>query len=212
MYSQDKWINKLIVAVLWMLDTVHSILIAYGVYICLVSALNTSLVAMFLGPMPRSLVTTLLLTIINDTIVRFFYWMRIWKLSKGNKVITGSIAILNLSPIGTGAYYLVKLYKATALIDVLKVQAPVYPLLGSACAADWCISIVMSILLWRMQTSIKETKTLINTLILFALSTGLIPSVFAIVILVLFATQQGLVWLGLYFIFNKCKSWHFIDH
>ncbi|KAA1470074.1 hypothetical protein DENSPDRAFT_669810 [Dentipellis sp. KUC8613] len=203
MYPEDRLLHKLTVAILWIVDTTNSVLIAYGIYRCLLVVIKETLFTIYSKPFPRTLVTTIVLATISDAIVRGFYWMRIWKLSKGSQTITGIIILLSLPPIGAGFYLAAKFYRLPALLNISDTSDAVYFVLESICAADCAISIVMMMLLWDMHTSMKKPTTFINTLIILVLTSGLITSVFAIVILITSAAGQIFICIGLYLMFSK---------
>ncbi|TFY56301.1 hypothetical protein EVG20_g8978 [Dentipellis fragilis] len=207
-YPRDKQVHKVLVMILWLLDTAHTICIAYGVYQDLITlSIQVTFDSIALAPVPRyfGFQATQFLITINDALVRWFYCERIWKLSKGSWIITVFIVILSIPPVGAGFYFAIQLFKLSALKDFRSISTAVYLALASICASDSCITIVTSALLWKTHGPIKRTNAVINTLIILSLSTGLLPrfSIFAIAVLITYATGQGLIWVGLYFIFSK---------
>ncbi|KAF8158319.1 hypothetical protein B0H34DRAFT_797722 [Crassisporium funariophilum] len=200
-YPNDSWLIKLIVFVLWILDTAHLFLCTIAIYTYLVTnfsneaALHKSTWSMNLQTDCNGLI---------GLIVECFFARRVWIMS-GNIIITGIIVILSCIHFGLGVLFTVEGF---ILVDTDRFPRLIWVTstgLGSAAAADIIIAVALCYYLTKSRTGFARTDSLITTLIVYSLTTGLITSVIAFICVVTFATMPtNYVWLGFFWLIGKC--------
>ncbi|THH14143.1 hypothetical protein EW146_g6158 [Bondarzewia mesenterica] len=186
-YPDDLREIKIMVAALWIIDTMHSILSSYGVYQVFLTVEKKARCSMSMST-SRAITATVLLTCVSDTSIRCFYCHRIWKLSNRDWFLTatGLVSVI------------VSFCKFSEYVGfILHLSAILYCSLGSVCIADWIITLITSILLWRKHSPIKRTNSTINTLILYTVTTGLLTSILALTILIVYITIPGYPFVGI---------------
>ncbi|KAJ7624830.1 hypothetical protein FB45DRAFT_924295 [Roridomyces roridus] len=198
--KRDDRILKLMVAVLWVMDTADSVMIAMAVYFVDISHPQDALVA----PIYWAFLAAFFIESIMEGAMRSFYCHRIWKLSHHNFGLTGAAIILalvalvfslwipaagiHLSPFG------IRSFKSITLTFVI-----------SCVIADTLIACTMAYLLWKMNkaTSRQQTSTVIHGLILYAVSTGLLTSIVAIALLITYLASASLAYSGVRLVVGK---------
>jgi len=200
-YPQDSRFIKILVFVVWILDTAHLVLCTVAMYWYLVmnfnnpEALNKTSWSMNLQTDCNGLI---------GLIVECFFARRVWIMS-GNLWLTGLIVLLSCVHFGLGivftveGFFLVQTSKFGQLIWVTSAG------LGSAAAADIIIACALCYYLTKNRTGFSRTDSLITTLIAYSLTTGLITSVLAFIAVVTFATMPtNFIWLAFFWILGKC--------
>jgi hypothetical protein len=200
-YPKDTLIVKLMVVVLWILDTAHLVLCTIAIYWYLVvnfsntSALDKTTWSMSLQTDCNGLI---------GLIVECFFARRVWIMSR-NWFLTGIIVLLACIHFGLGIVFtvegllLVEVHKFGRLIWVTSAG------LGSAAAADVIIAGSLCYYLLKSRTGFTRTDSLITTLIVYSLTTGLITSVIAMICVITFAIMPtNFIWLAFFWVMGKC--------
>ncbi|KAF9468552.1 hypothetical protein BDZ94DRAFT_673958 [Collybia nuda] len=200
-YPRDSIFIKLLVFLLWVLDTTHLALCTVAIYWYLVTnysnpeALNKTTWSIDLQTDCNGLI---------GLIVECFFARRVWIMSS-NKLLTGVIVVLACIHFGLGIVFTIEGF---LLIDTRKFGQLIWVTsagLGSAAAADIIIACSLCYYFMKNRTGFSRTDSLITTLIIYSLTTGLITSVIASIAVVTFAIMPtNFVWLAFFWVLGKC--------
>ncbi|KAK1231007.1 hypothetical protein PQX77_005894 [Marasmius sp. AFHP31] len=170
---------KSLVALVLLFDTVHMVLISHTLYTYLIINYGNP-------PALGSTVWSLLLEVLFNgfvaLLVQSFLTLRIWRLSNGNKIMTGiayalvlaefgcitSFAIIGLARVKTFAELASMLKGLSITVNALAVAGDVY------------IALALCYLLYRSKTGYKKSDTMVWRLSVYALETGLVTSACAL--------------------------------
>ncbi|EKM84080.1 hypothetical protein AGABI1DRAFT_110668 [Agaricus bisporus var. burnettii JB137-S8] len=174
-FNDPTWI-KIVVALLFVCDTLHSGVAVYAGWEMCVTNFNHPELLIFVG---WTIPFTACATAVAALLTQGFLAHRVLLLTK-SKVITAIILVLSVVGFVFGMYAGVR----CGIIDDSTKFAPLKPYvgcwLGFQTAADISITAVLSYSLSRSRTGFRKTDTLINRLIRGAIQTGLFASIFAL--------------------------------
>ncbi|KAI0040387.1 hypothetical protein FA95DRAFT_884187 [Auriscalpium vulgare] len=205
-YPQDPWHIKALVAVVFVLDTLHQMLIAHTGYWYLVTHYFEP---QFLGRIVWSIAAEVAVAAIVALIVQCFFIKRIWKFSKKNPIIVGIVSVLALSQFLVTVVYLARVfsrdlwtYPKLATIKGLSMSVN-----ATTVAADASIALMLCYLLQSSRTGFRRSDTVINKLILFAANTGLITSMDAVCSLITIAALPNtFIYISFFFAQSRLYS------
>ncbi|KAJ6512187.1 hypothetical protein C8R47DRAFT_1314226 [Mycena vitilis] len=199
-YPQDSKILKWMVAILWLLDTVHLVLCTVSVYTVLVLNFNN----------PDILLTaTWSMNIQTDfngligLIVECFYARRVWIVSR-NVYLTATILILSAIHFALGIVFTIGSFHTSRenFSDLVWVTSTG---LGSAAAADMLIGISLCYYLSKSRTGFSRTDGLISTLMKYSLTTGFLTGIIACLVVLTFGIMpNNFVYLAFFWLLGKC--------
>ncbi|THH03285.1 hypothetical protein EW145_g6378 [Phellinidium pouzarii] len=167
-HQKDSLPLKILVGILWVLDTLTTICVAHTLYTYLVLKLGST-DTIFIIPWSYALQTETvdLITFITQT---FFAW-QIWKVSK-NKFVVLSIELLAASALGLDIEVVVHLFRdpsgASLASPTVWITGSVVQGLDALC--DIVITICFIYYLNSRRSGIKPTERIIDNLIVYALS------------------------------------------
>ncbi|KAF9554444.1 hypothetical protein CPC08DRAFT_753671 [Agrocybe pediades] len=172
-HQKDPWGLKSIVAAVMFFDTIHEILISHTVYTYVVTDWGN---ADELDKIVWSGLTAFL--------VQSFLTLRVWRLSKGNKLLTGIVCTLVLGELGcviayTGMSIHFQTYQQLAKLKYLSILVN-----ALAAAGDVLIAASLCALLHFSRTGFQRSDTMINKLIMFSVNTGVLTSLCAVASLI----------------------------
>ncbi|EPQ51003.1 hypothetical protein GLOTRDRAFT_118079 [Gloeophyllum trabeum ATCC 11539] len=200
-YSLDPWWTKTLVAVLWLLDTVHIILCTITIYWYLVtnygnpSTLDDSRCIWKVQTDMAGLV---------GLIVQLFFARRVWKLS-GNKIVVALIAILSTLHFTLGVVFTVGAFELKHFSKYGMLTWVTCLGFSSAAAADILIAAAMCYYLAERRTEFKRTNSVITTLMIYSINTGLLTSIIATACVIAFAiSPTSFIWLSFFWVLGKC--------
>jgi len=185
-FNDPTWI-KVIVAILFVTDTIHSIVAVYAGWLtCVTNYNNPASLAVVGWTIPFTAVATSVAAILTQ----YFLGHRVLIMTK-SKPLAGLIGILSVIGFIFGVYAGVR----SGIINEVAHFAPLKPFvicwLGFQTSADLLITFVLSIALGRSRTGFRKTDTIINRLIRGAIQTGLFASLFALADLFSFVLHPG---------------------
>ncbi|ETW81651.1 hypothetical protein HETIRDRAFT_318209 [Heterobasidion irregulare TC 32-1] len=205
-----------------MIDSMHTVLAAYGVFEDLVNLERDPLPVFFNRPqrhrsqmfLPSQDLEMMLAALIAVpvTVSLGEYSFRLCKDSGANNSMKCSIWALSVtlsqrpSILVDSFTYLdtsIQLYCLKETFEILTQKTGIYGVLVSSCASDWIITVATSVLLWREHSSFKRTNSLINTMIMYIVTTGLFPSIFVLVTVAVYAAIPGFFFVGMYIVLSK---------
>ncbi|KAJ7460741.1 hypothetical protein FB451DRAFT_1270178 [Mycena latifolia] len=180
-HQNDGWPLKLYVITVLCLDTVHQALITHTVYIYLITNYNNP-------PQLNNLLWSLLVEVLFNgltaLLVQSFLTVRIWRLSKRNKWLTGTALSLVLAEFGCVLAYVGMSLRLHTFAEITRLKALSIAVNALAASGDVFITSILCFLLLRSRTGFKRSDTMIKKLVLFFVNTGLITSLFAIASLI----------------------------
>ncbi|KAI0058802.1 hypothetical protein BV25DRAFT_1205103 [Artomyces pyxidatus] len=180
-YPKDRWQLKLLVSVVWLLETVHEAFISHAVY--------WMLVVQYDHPESLNYVPWSIIVFVNGLlalIVQSFFIYRIYHLG-GRRIylpifVTAlAIGQLVVTMVYTGRAYFYHLYSLSS-----KVEGWSIAITSSMVLTDLVIAVCMSHLLLSFRTGFQRSDSMIIRMVYFAVTTGLLTSVDSICTLITF--------------------------
>ncbi|KLO12346.1 hypothetical protein SCHPADRAFT_905150 [Schizopora paradoxa] len=180
-YSKDDYRLKLLVVLVWLLDTAHQALISHTAYSYLITNYANPV---YLGHIVRSLVVMVQFSAFICLAVQLFLVQRVWALSHRNIPVTVILLLLV-----TGEFISTTLYFARAIQFELFSELPeIFNISRSinilGAASDVAIALTLIFLLQRSRTGFSRSETIITKLVIFTINTGLLTSGCAVMSLI----------------------------
>ncbi|KAM5536908.1 hypothetical protein V8D89_009455 [Ganoderma adspersum] len=162
---------KAFVALLFILDTVSLVLTVEIMYGYVVTDFGNPLLLL---KADRAIVWENGLTVIIATLMQCYFAHRIWDLSKGSIVLTGSVIVLSLCSCGPGIAISVDLYMHSDSLFVSSLETRILSGFanGFSVICDLLIAMSLSYYLRSKRTGFKRTDSIINRLIIYAVNRG----------------------------------------
>ncbi|KAJ7282060.1 hypothetical protein C8J57DRAFT_1299337 [Mycena rebaudengoi] len=205
-HQKDRWPLKLLVATVMLFDTVHQALISHTVYTYLITNYNN---AAELGIIVWSLLVEVLFNGLTALLVQTFLTVRIWRLSNGNKLLTGIATLLVLAEFGCVLAYLALSLGLHTFVELANLKSLSISVNALAAAGDIFIATTLCGLLLRSRTGFQRSDTMIRKLVVFSVNTGLVTSAcaFASLIAIIFAGKT-FIYILFYFMLGRlyCNS------
>ncbi|RDX48037.1 hypothetical protein OH76DRAFT_694526 [Lentinus brumalis] len=163
------WLRSL-VAFLWILDTVHLVLISHAVYTYTVTDFGDF--AAVSTPV-WSMLAQMIVMAVSDGIIRSIFCHRIYILSNGSRVLCGVNVLFALVIFGQGISLCIKDLQLGSK-PFADFSTWYYADMSSGVVADAAIAATMTWLLMRERSSMnfRRTNHVIHTLVLYSVSTG----------------------------------------
>ncbi|KAF8552651.1 hypothetical protein OG21DRAFT_1486033 [Imleria badia] len=172
-YPNDRLALKLVVALLWILDTFDVCLTSHiGYHYLVTNYMNPEAIA---APV-WSLIIHATTTIFTDVLVRCMFSKRVWGISNRSIMLTSVVWIISLGDLIIGILITVKAFQLESMTQ-LKVLAPLfYASFVTSFTGDLYLSVVLCYYLFKSRTGFRRTDTLLNTLLSYIITTGLLTS------------------------------------
>ncbi|KAH8107513.1 hypothetical protein DFH11DRAFT_1636363 [Phellopilus nigrolimitatus] len=202
-YPNDPRGLRIIVAVIWVLELLHSAFGAHALYhYVILNWGNPEALAHSIW----SLDITLLITSVVETMVRVFFMWRVWIVSGYKWYYPALVGFFGLCALGfnVATYGL-----SVAEKDFANFGHSIYVVstsgLSSSIAADSTISICLAYFLNSRRTGFSKTNRLINRLIFFAINIGILTSLTDVAVLSCSSALKGpsLAYLSVYEVVSK---------
>ncbi|EIW55741.1 uncharacterized protein TRAVEDRAFT_50222 [Trametes versicolor FP-101664 SS1] len=193
---KDSATMKSLVAFLWILDTVHLIMVTHTVYHYAITNFGD-----FLGVLKPtwSVLAQVIVTGVSDGIIR-----GIWILSDRNRVLCSIIAITSVVSFGCSLAYPIKGFSCTSYVELQQFAWLFYFSLSMIFAADLIIAASMCALLARRRSSYFGVDQTIRTLILFSVNTGVVTTLCTLMALIAYAVSpHTFIYIAFYFLLPK---------
>jgi len=183
--------------VLWILDTLHQVLLVIGLYTYVVG--DYGIIVALTTP-AWFLLAALVVSTTTAMIVRTLYGHRVWKLGR-NLYITTAIIVLSSIEFAATIVWAILASNLDDFQAFTQISAVFYLAFCAAILADALIASSQVVMLWRLRTGFKRTDSIVRTLMLYSINTGLLTSVMVIVCLITFATMpDDLIYVAIYHI------------
>lgn len=210
-YPKDRVFLKGLVLFVWVIDTVHIVLVCHAMYYYLVT--NYGIPETLLDGV-WSLFVSIAINLLIAIIVQVYFALRIFRLS-GQKIrwwLTGFILVLVFAHFALGMETVVLIFikKELAKLDEITLIAAM-PFALFAVLSDVAIAASLCVLLNGQKTTFKRTKALVNTLIVYAINRCLLTSIVAVVEVIAFATSPRSLWfVAIDFVIGKLYANSFL--
>ncbi|KAJ7623696.1 hypothetical protein FB45DRAFT_113204 [Roridomyces roridus] len=199
-HTNDNWPLKTLVAAVMLCDTAHQVLISHTVYYYAITHYSdpTQLVKII-----WSLLVEVLFNGLTALLVQSFLTVRVWRLSNGNKWLTGISILLVMGEFGCVLAYLALSLPMKTFAELERLHYLSMAVNALAAAGDLFIAGSLVILLRRSRTGFQRSDTMIRKLVIFAVNTGVITTSFAIASLISIATAKNTF---IYILFYFCMG------
>ncbi|KAI0683526.1 hypothetical protein C8Q76DRAFT_318154 [Earliella scabrosa] len=171
-YSNDRLTLKLYVAVLWMLDTLTTLLMSHALYTLFVLNLrnleNNLQLPWCISQLENGI------TDVITAMVQIYFAQRLWEVSQGNKILSGVIVVLALLSLGLGIEGTIKVFEDHDLVSVSFRRALVLggAVQGVAVLCDILITGGLCYYFSTSRTGRGSTNKLLDKLMAYAIERG----------------------------------------
>lgn len=207
-YFNDPHILKLLVAVLWMLDCTHTILVSHASYHFLISNFG-NYNAMAEGEW--SIIVEVLVTTIMTLLVQIFLAFRLYRLSHGNWILLGCIFVLAMGHVALGITSTVRLFQIKFFSRIPEISNILSSTLIVMAVNDALITVSLCYYLQKAQKAALQNGSkkhdAVRLLTIYTIETGGLISV-VVIVNAIFALVMPRNWIfiGIEFILAKLYS------
>ncbi|TFK72643.1 hypothetical protein BDN72DRAFT_835949 [Pluteus cervinus] len=191
--SRDGPAYKAIIAFLFVLDVLDSVLLGHFLYFYLITHSTNPIASL---PPPWSCTGRGIVSFLSDFIIRMMFGIRVYKFSQKNLILIIWITMISLIPFAFGLY---SMSMAFQIHSYAHLEPPysiaVYVIFSANVVADLSIAISLCYLLYRSRTGFRRTDLLIRTLMVYTVNTGVIVALDTTFLLTTFVTMpQSLIY------------------
>ncbi|KAF9456684.1 hypothetical protein BDZ94DRAFT_1275050 [Collybia nuda] len=180
-FPNDSLGSKVMIAALFILDTVHQIFMSHVLYTYLVTHFFNPA---YLNVVVWSLVAQVIASAFIGFIVQSFFVYRIWILSQNNIPIVAFVMMLVFAEFGLTTAYFIKGLSVTTFTELPRLLRLSQSVNAVAAAGDILIAASLIFILYRSKTGFSRSDSIVNQLILYSLNTGFLTSVCALLSLI----------------------------
>lgn len=203
-YPKDTNGLKVLVAFIWVIDTLHVSLMCHALYYYLVSNFGDP---NNLGTGVWSLFTSLGLNLCMAVLVQTYFAFRISHLTRSNIRwwLTSFIMVFVVAHFAFGLETVILMFikKDFSALSQITLYAAT-PFAITAVLSDVLIAASLCVLLHGNRSPIIETNALVNTLIVYAINRCLLTSVVAVAEVIAFSINPGSLWfIAIDFVIGK---------
>jgi len=201
-YWNDTLWLKLFVALIFVLDVAQIVTVIHSNWWYLI---QNYAMPQSLAIVPWSLGLEVGITTSIGLLVQGFFALRVYILSRGNYVVTGTIFALTLTQFILGVYYAAKGQETKLVATIAKITWASTASLACSIAGDAIITGAMCYYLHLSRSGIKRTDKLIDIMIVYCVNTGLLTTICAICTIILSEVVSNTYWDTMfYFLISKC--------
>ncbi|KAI0701745.1 hypothetical protein C8Q76DRAFT_756777 [Earliella scabrosa] len=182
--GKDSRLLKSLVAILWILDTLHIVLISHTVYTYSVTHFGNQ--AELQKP-TWSVVAHIVVTGVSDGIIRGIFCYRILILSNQNRILFIFNAFASLLMVGNNLALTVKCFSISNYSELDKFSWLFYFNLSAAVVSDALIAASMCWVLATRTSPVMRVNNTIRTLIMYSINTGAVTTICTFATLVMYA-------------------------
>ncbi|EJU01656.1 hypothetical protein DACRYDRAFT_53157 [Dacryopinax primogenitus] len=187
MFPRDVWWLKLVVASVWILDTLHTVFISHLVYTNLITNFGDYEAIEHNG---WSFNINVLITTFVAAISQVFFIHRCWRCTIFNTIASSVILLFACVQFAFGSLCTHLTFILTNYSQFLEYKWAVDTWLGSAAVTDILVSCALVRSLLMKRNEVQRTRNLIEKLIRWTVTTGLITSVWALLDLAVFTGSE----------------------
>lgn len=199
--TKDSPLFKLLVFLLWALDTFDSCLHSHVLYYYMVSN--------YLNPQALlvpiwSVILHVAITLFSNFIIRSLFARRVYRLSHGNIPLTAWIIAVSMTDLVSGLVISVKTFSLSSYAALDTLANLMYLCFAAGTISDLSVAVSLCYLLHTSRTGFPKTDTIINLLMQYTVNTGLIVAIDAAAGMFCYiAMPHNLIFLGFYLLLNK---------
>ncbi|KAI0081010.1 hypothetical protein K474DRAFT_1657195 [Panus rudis PR-1116 ss-1] len=209
LYTKDHLRFRIIVGMIWLLDVIHTIMLAVANWSYLIDHFGDNA---YVDTIPWAVAVTIACTALITVCVHWFFAHRIHSLSKGNWWITGPIGLLATLRLAFA------LLTTTKMITIHSYQSFVQQYtwsfttgLALSTATDILIAAALCWYLNKNRTGFSSMDKIIDSITLYTIENGLLTCVTTVISLICWiAMPHNLIFLGLHFAISKLYSNSFL--
>ncbi|KAH9984079.1 hypothetical protein BJV74DRAFT_848836 [Russula compacta] len=202
LYPKDPRRIKLLVIIVWLLDSMHSAFICAATWDYLILHFGDKTYA---NVIPISIALSVACTASMTFLTHLFFSHRIYRLSKKNWYITTPLVVLAFLRLGAALVSTAEMGKLKSYHEFVQGYGYVFTLgLSTASTLDLLIVAVMCYFLQINRTGFREMDHIIDTIMMYTVNNGALTFVTTVVSLICWLSMPGnLVFLGLHFAISK---------
>ncbi|KIM59515.1 hypothetical protein SCLCIDRAFT_993008 [Scleroderma citrinum Foug A] len=210
-YPNDRRDTKILVAVIWILDTLHISLTCHSMYYYLVSNFG-NVAALAVGTW--SLYASLAVNLCIAVLVQMFFSLRIFYLCRQEIrwIVSAPIVLMVVVHFAFGIETVVFMFmkeQFQALSQITYYAAT--PFAVTAVLSDILIAGALCILLYGKRSPFFQTNDLVDSLIVYAINRCLLTSLVAVIEVIVFAILPNSLWfLAIDFVIGKLYANSFL--
>ncbi|EMD32443.1 hypothetical protein CERSUDRAFT_126838 [Gelatoporia subvermispora B] len=188
--ERDPTLFKIVVGILWILDTLHQAMIGHAVYTYTVTDFSSVLL---LTHETWSLIATIVLTASMELTVRGMFCLRIWQFSGKKWVLVAVIMLCSLGAFGTLiAFAMEDRFKLhDQFLKLRSLSAEFYIAVGFSISADALIAVSQVLLLQQHRSSFPRTQSILRSLIIFSVNTGILTTLCVLLLCITWASMPS---------------------
>ncbi|KAI0767197.1 hypothetical protein C8Q74DRAFT_938319 [Fomes fomentarius] len=203
-YIDDALHIKMLVAAVFIAETIHQALITQALYAYLITHFSDYTE---LRRIERNVVVEVFFEAITAFLVQSFYVSRIWRLYDRRLYIVIPIIALIVSQFAVSLVYTIKALALSTLDALDKLNAYAITMNATGAAADVAIAAIMCTLLHIHKSGFQRSNIIVNKLIFMTVETGLLTSTCACVALVThLALRDSYVYICFFFLIGRLYS------
>ncbi|KAJ7142626.1 hypothetical protein C8R44DRAFT_760895 [Mycena epipterygia] len=188
---------KFLVAVVWILDVIHLVLICQACYHYLITSWGND-AALLVATTAFDL--HLIFVALPTLVCQAFFIHRIWTFSKRNWLLTSVLSGACLSSFGLQFAITARILGVPSVSDFSHQTAETVTAFALNSAVDVCIALVLVFYLQQQETHFDRTNFVVGRIIRYTVATGLATSMLAIASMVAcLASPRTFVFIAIYF-------------
>ncbi|KAJ3769559.1 hypothetical protein FB446DRAFT_774270 [Lentinula raphanica] len=197
-YPKDPISTKLVVAIVWCLDTFHLVLIAQSTYHYLIDNWG---VLEALGFSTWELDLNVVFIGLSSFVCQVFFLKRIWVFSKKNIFLVAFLATLCATTLVLDVVVTVQITQNRSVTEFGKRKGEIIAVFTSGAIADVALTSVLCYYIQRSgRGGFGRTNSLIGFVIKYAVTTGLLTSLLGVFTLIAyFASPAGFIFIAMHF-------------
>jgi hypothetical protein len=202
LYPKDGVSNKVMVAVVWTLDAVHTCLICTSAWRYLIANYGN---VSYQGHVPLTVALSIGVTAFVTLITHLFYARRLLRLSKQNWFIIGPLLLLVIGRVASGLVTTVELGRLQNFPAFTARFKSVFTLgLAFSSMADVIITFGMCFYLQESRQGLGTMDKVVGSIIVYTVNNGALTCVSTIVSMICWLTMpHNLIFMALHFVIAK---------
>ncbi|KAF5328376.1 hypothetical protein D9619_013260 [Psilocybe cf. subviscida] len=218
LYPKDQNFNKLLVLAVWVLDACHSGFVVGAMWDYLITNFGDWKKVDYI---PLSIALSVIFTAVLTFFAQCFFALRIYRLSKGNWILTAPVLILSacrLAAASVSGAEMVSLRSFAGFRHQFRVSGTAYAFGARVVCMMWLFSVGLALssavdiyitlsLFFLLRKSRKQSMSLdeiIDALILYTFEIGSLTSAATVIAMICWLTlDNNLVFLGIHFVIGK---------
>ncbi|KAI0821119.1 hypothetical protein BC629DRAFT_1587432 [Irpex lacteus] len=203
--NRDPISLKIIIFILWVLDTLHLLLISHTLYFYTVTNFSNIFTA---EKVTWSIMTHVAVTGISDFLVRMVFASRVYRFSGYKKWLLATIIVPSFVVFGEhpcfSIAFTIRGWQIGTYDGLFEISWILYTAFGAGVFVDGAIAISLCVLLVQRKTGIRRTDSMVRSLMLYSINTGALTSICALAVLITYATMpRNFVFIAFYFVLPK---------